>query len=212
MGEEVNVSFYEQRTAADAAYRQKFANSGRPATQWHREAEVWFDGSIESVDRRLAMCDRLLATSRRSLAEEGFTAKHLAAVDGLDRQRGALEDLRHQLLTAGADRDYPSWAPALDASNVPGKRIGGKDRRWVDLEAPRFFRANSDARDDLEELATRAANHVALRTGSLGAERQAMITDAFCREVIQVRNKASRPRTASVERPASDCADEMMFM
>jgi hypothetical protein len=203
MGEEVHMSFYEQRTAADAAYRQKLADSGRPATQWHREAEVWFDGSVESVDRRIAMCDRLLATSRRSLAEEGFTAKHLAAVDGLDRQRGALEDLRHQLLTAGADREE-----LLERGRELQATLRPQDRRWVELEATRFARDNQGATRD--ELLVRAKDHAELHTSTYAATRSRAIAAAFAREVDRRYHPALR--TASVERPTPDCADEMMFM
>lgn len=204
MGEEVAV-FFESKHRDDAAYRRRLATSGDLAAQWRREAEVWFDGSVESVDRRLAMCDRLLATSRRALADDGFTARRLAAVDHLDRERGALEALRRQLLTAGADiEDLVERGRELRASLQP------EDRRWVDLEAPRFFRANHGA--TREELLVRAANHAELHTSTYGETRSRAVTAAFAREVDRRFRDAPRPRTAAATYSAPDCADEMMFV
>jgi hypothetical protein len=86
--------------------RQRAAIS--PTTQWRREAETWFDGSVDSVDRRLAACDRLLATSREAITYGGVgpgTARHLAAVEDLTAQRRVLAELRHDLITGASDRE-----------------------------------------------------------------------------------------------------------
>lgn len=194
----------ERQVSAAEHARQRAAAGQSDGAVWRREAEVWFDGSIESVDRRLAMCDRLLASARQAMGEDGFTAGRLAAVDDLGRQREALDGLRCQLLTAGADIEAPTEV-------LPEGKLSHRDLRWVALEAPKFFRANHSAVAD--ELRTRAKNYAELHTSRISEQRSRTVTSAFVHKVSQLHSEASRaPRTASVDRPAPDCADEMMFM
>lgn len=91
------------RIQSEAEYaRSKAAIS--PAAQWRREAEVWFDGSVESVDRRLGLCRRLLGSAQARIGSAGFSAASLDRVAELEQQLSALTGLRRHLLTAGADR------------------------------------------------------------------------------------------------------------
>lgn len=194
-----------ERESSIAEYaRQRAAAEQSDGAVWRREAEVWFDGSVESVDRRIAMCGRLLASHAAALADGEASLRRLATVDGLQGQKQALEHLRRQLLTAGTDIESSSDV-------LPAGKLSHRDLRWVSLEAPKFFRANHDAIAD--ELRTRAQNHAELRTSRLSAKRARTVISAFVHRVSQLHAQAARaPRTASVDRPAPDCADEMMFM
>lgn len=87
------------------AYRQKLADSGQTADQWHRSSSTWFDGSVESVDHRLAMCNLLLARSEEALAKDLGNHKHLAAVVDLQSSQAHLRGLRRDLLTASTDKE-----------------------------------------------------------------------------------------------------------
>jgi hypothetical protein len=201
MGEEVYMPTY---SAAEQA-RQRAAVS--PTVQWRREAETWFDGSVESVDRRLAACDRLLTASRATLSRDGIradTRKHLAAIEDLEAQRVVLTGLRRDLLTEASDREFTAAhataSPTLDAA----------DRRYVDLEAPKFFRANSDV--PVDELATRARHHAELQTSTFTKQRSRAVTAAFVEKVTQLRRVAPRPRVASVPARSQDFPPELMFM
>ena len=50
---------------ARALDRQRTATSfDRALATYTKVAESWFDGTVQSVDRRLAQCDRLLHTAR----------------------------------------------------------------------------------------------------------------------------------------------------
>ncbi len=82
------------------------------ADRWHKEAETWFTGSVDSVDRRLAQCNTLLHLAREAVAHDGIgpsTRKHLASIVDLEASQGALRHLRHDLLTAASDREAGDW-------------------------------------------------------------------------------------------------------
>jgi hypothetical protein len=91
----------------------------RTASIWEIQArydanfDSWFDGTPDSIDRRLAQCNRLLqryssaiavSTSRPDLNRDRL-AGVLAGVDELREDRRSLEALRHDILTAGVYRD-----------------------------------------------------------------------------------------------------------
>jgi len=79
----------------------------RPLDKFHRTARTWFDGSVESVDRRLADCRRLLASSMAAVGSNwGSEASyaHIDRIASLQAQERVLTDQRSSLLTAGNDR------------------------------------------------------------------------------------------------------------
>ena len=92
------------RIQSEAEYARSKAGVS-PATQWRREAEVWFDGSVESVDRRLGLCQRLLTAARGRLGAGGFSNSSLDGVAELEQQLTVLSGLRRDLLTAASDRE-----------------------------------------------------------------------------------------------------------
>ena len=92
---------------ARALDRQRTATSfDRQMTAYTRQAESWFDGSVSSVDRRLAHCDRLLHQTRAHTARMDIqeAARYLRAAELLNSDREVLAGLRDDLLTGGANR------------------------------------------------------------------------------------------------------------
>ena len=78
-----------------------------PLDKFQRTARTWFDGSVESVDCRLADCRKLLAASERALgADWGQEAAHthIERIASLQAQQRVLEGQRESLLVAGTDR------------------------------------------------------------------------------------------------------------
>ena len=88
-----------------------------PLDRWHRTARTWFDGSIESVDCRLADCRRLLARSERAVGSnwgsDGMQA-HIETIASLQDTQRVLEAQRYSLLTAGTDREARGVHDTLD--------------------------------------------------------------------------------------------------
>lgn len=195
------------RIQSDREYaRQRAARDIATGAVWQREAEVWFDGTVESVDRRLAMCKRMLADARIA-ACQGLSEHRLARIADYEQQQVALDHLRRQLLTAASDREAAGGQP----SNPVPSALGHKDHRWVSLEAAKFHRANTDV--DLDELRIRAANHAEYHTGTRSRTAARDITEAFVDQVIRLRRNAPRPRVAAAQPgPPRGCPDEMMFM
>ena len=101
---------FERRARAQSQAEYARKQAGQQVSveaQWHKEAETWFDGSPDSVDRRLAACEKMLHQARTRLAHDGFTkgARHLETIASLEVDKGALLDLRRTLLTAATDRE-----------------------------------------------------------------------------------------------------------
>lgn len=85
--------------------RQQAGVDTNTAAIWHREANQWFDGTLSSVDRRLAMCNTLLAHSREAVGKEGASRQHLAAISDLQVAQSHLQGLREDLLTASQNKE-----------------------------------------------------------------------------------------------------------
>jgi len=201
--------------------------SQRAAKQFQAGADVWFDGTVESVDRRLADCRHLMHAVKTAVADRGPTPSYLAAIVDLETAQGHLQGLRHDLVTAAADR-HESWGDPyrLDAEELfmaeprnarePEKArqesddhhaaLQPTDRRWVDLQAASFAR---DHQTSLDELKIRAANYAQERTGILPRRRSEAITAAFVAKVASLHRPP--PRTASVP-VFQDFPDEMMHL
>jgi len=186
-------------------HRQRAARSISPATQWQREAEVWFDGSVESVDRRLGLCQRLLTASMAKVAEEGISGTEINKIADYEQSQGALEHLRRQLLTAAADREEKDERKRVDPS-----KLSSADRRYVELEATKFLASRPGI--PLDELKIQARYHAELETSTLPASRSRDITVAFVQRVGQLRRNSPRPRVASAPPAFTDAPDEFMFI
>lgn len=89
----------------------------RPLDRWHRTARTWFDGTVESVDRRLADCRKLLVASQAAVGSnwgsDGMQA-HIEAIASLQDQQRVLEGQRESLLVAATDREARGSHETLD--------------------------------------------------------------------------------------------------
>lgn len=100
---------------ARALDRQRTATSfDRALATYTKVAESWFDGTVQSVDRRLAQCDRLLHTARATVARMTISDsnRYLAAAERLSDDRRVLEGLRDDLLTGASNRRDVTGPPA----------------------------------------------------------------------------------------------------
>jgi len=81
-------------------------------------AESWFDGSVGSIDARLAACNRLLHHASATVARLDLTAAvpYLHTADSLHADRRVLTALRDDLLTGASGREDvigpPGWRTA----------------------------------------------------------------------------------------------------
>ena len=92
----------------DRAARRYEAALSPALAAWRDADGSWFDGTPESVDKRIAQC-RVIQSNLRgaagALAGTGGEMAYIAAEQELAGDRRGLEQLRRDLLTAGADRD-----------------------------------------------------------------------------------------------------------
>jgi hypothetical protein len=209
--------------------RQRTAASFDAAlARYAGQAESWFDGSVNSIDRRLGSCERLLHSVRATVARLSATESHryLRAAEELGLDRHALHTLRDDMLTGASDRadgsvlpgrrtanpDDPSPLPPVEVNNIPqmvvdrdmrpGRDLTGADRRWVTLESAKFVAANRDVLDDPSELATRATHHAQVQTSPYTRARSAAVTRAFVATVVDLGRQSYVPapvRTAALD-------------
>lgn len=180
--------------------------------EWHDTSDRWFDGSVNSVDRRLARCTSLLHVAEAQVGKGSAVGKYLQAAQELSADREALASLRQDLLTAGSDREVGVSPPGRTASARSATKLPSKAHRWVELESARFIRANADAAHAAEELSIRARNHAERHTGQLGAKASRAITAAFVNRVLEHSRSIPRPRVAAAATVVPDFADQLMFL
>jgi len=168
----------------------------------------WFDGGVHCVDARLKECDRLLNAARSAVADLpiGDCGEHLAAINELSRDREALAGLRDDLLNGATHREDP-------VTRTAGReQLSDRDRRWVTLEAARFF-ADQDDRPARSELAERARRHADVATSTLPVARSRALTAAFVHQVTGLDHRASRPRVAAApSSPPTNLPGELLFL
>lgn len=149
---------------ARALDRQRTATSfDRALSAYTKTAESWFDGTVQSVDRRLAQCDRLLHTARATVARMTISDsnRYLAAAERLSDDRRVLEGLRDDLLTGASNREDvtgpPGWKPrhATDTF-IPGNKHVRRERpSWEppahELGEPDWVPLQQKVRGDFRE-------------------------------------------------------------
>src|SRR6516164_10471757 len=66
--------------------------------------DTWYDGTVASVDRRIASCQRILHAAQSALGHSPFDIEPLQILGELQDDHRALTGLRHDLHTGYADR------------------------------------------------------------------------------------------------------------
>jgi hypothetical protein len=135
-------SIDDRATAAsfDSAY-QKYAAA----------ADSWFTGSPDSIDSRLAQCNRLMHIARHALGRRGANTGPLTNLASLEEDARALIALRHDLLTGAYDRE--------DTSSIAGVRIAAERPSEADWDrilshpAPESWGRILDKQQEREEQA-----------------------------------------------------------
>lgn len=184
---------------------RRYAASLSPAlARWQESEGSWFDGSPQSVDKRIAQCRALqsgLRGAAGALAGTAGAVRYIAAEQSLAADRRALAQLRRDLLTAAADRES---APAPEPRQV---RLPKAARRWVEAEARQFLREQAGGADR-RELAERARRHAATETSALPPGRAAAVTAAFVASVLAGHRPTRVARRAAA--PQQDFPDQLL--
>lgn len=180
-------------------------------TEFRQKSDSWFDGTVESVDRRLSRCSKLLHVAQSSAGED--PAAHLAVIAELSTDHTALKKLREDLLTGASGREAGYTPPGRRlASRAVSEPLSSQERRWVVLESARFHAAQDDALHDVAEMAERARRHAEVVTSGLFPDRSRVVTAAFEQAVAGHARRTPRPRTAA-RRPAfTDFPDSQLFL
>jgi hypothetical protein len=132
--------------------RQHTATSFNAAlVRYANNRETWFDRSVDSVDARLAQCDRLIHSARFTVARLSIAdgARYLRAAEDLDADRRSLLALRDDLLTGASYR--------ADVVGPPGWRTASDlDSNWIPQEDKHHRPGVSDHHDQSMEEAVNA--------------------------------------------------------
>jgi hypothetical protein len=198
---------------ADAATldeRQVTSSIKKELKKWFEAEDTWFDdrnyiAGVESVDKRVAHATRIINIARR-IASRNSSGEYLQVVSGLEEQRVSLASLRDDLLNGVSGRQDD----AVLASLRPTKLATAEEARWVELEAGKFFRENSDA-PSRYELAERAKRFAELHLGGLTREAFQRVASAFIYRVDVLGRSAPR-RTAGVQPIRQSFKDSLLFL
>ncbi|ABE67829.1 hypothetical protein SEA_YASSIFIED_74 [Mycobacterium phage Yassified] len=197
---------------------------------WQRTANTWFDGSAESVERRIAQIDRVIAFASRTAQRSGDPAKFcLAALPTLKANREELVELRRQLVggswyTGPEDHgfavnphDYSSMREWMDASNMRSyiqdahekhpqegwDRAKGDyavDESWMDPHGPML---NHAALDFIAEQDTTDPGELRIRAQRLVAARTSTWSREASARAVQAFVKAVEDNSPRPVRTAS---------
>lgn len=118
------------RSASQIDSERTASSLRRIKANWERTADNWFTGSVDSIDRRIALCERLIhqasqATGR--LLDRPEAAHYMKLASDLRADHEALTQMRRDLLTAAVDRDPdddPGLLPPYDSNpDLPKMRL-----------------------------------------------------------------------------------------
>jgi hypothetical protein len=115
------------RSQSTAEYaRNRAARQLTATTQYQANGENWFDGSLDSVDARLAVCDKLLHQARTAIGVGGLgNPAAIERIASLETDRQGLSELRSDLLTASTWRHSNPTVGIGDSAGVtPGPTPG----------------------------------------------------------------------------------------
>lgn len=167
----------------------------------NRHASGWFDGTVGSVDARIAAVADLLGRYRR-LAAADPDGEHVATALALEDDARRLHAMREELFANHAEAEQVPRAAAV----AP---VTARVRRFVATAVNAFLADNTDAAHDGVELDVRAHHFVHARTGTLPPEEAATADALFRREVAARVRPAAPVKEAAA--PATDFADELIF-
>lgn len=162
--------------ASPLHFQQRTASTLRAATErWHTSSGNWFDGTLSSVDARLARCDQLI----HQLTQAG--PNYHSAASELREDREAIVGLRGSMLNAHQDR-------VVEDSVV----LASLDPQML-IEARAYVRENLDVVRVPTEMRERAAFFAARYTD----EDTARVFAATCVKVAAAVRHAMDSGTGS---------------
>lgn len=95
-------------------------------------AESWFDGSPDSVDRRIAACDQILVRARNAAVRLGYQEGYTEIVAELEEDKKSLTDLRQALLNGDREEYRTAAQPGTKADYLDFARSQQKDPQALD--------------------------------------------------------------------------------
>lgn len=205
---------------ASAIDSERTATSVRSLYAKYSANENWFDGTPDSVDRRIAHAKKIANAAKAAcvrLSGRNVVSQYIALAHEMDGDRTALESLRRDLLTAATDREETRLEDLIGPPYEEDERWG--DEKEQEEKTKKLMGMRSEARhfiaeqecDDLGELMIRA-KHFAERNSSTLTVRQASL---FVRSFVEaVRNEYEPPRqqrTAASNYNTQDFPAEFLY-
>lgn len=176
--EEEEVAVFREASSIDS---ERTASSVRSLYAKYSADEGWFDGTPDSVDRRILQAKKIANISKQAsvrLAGRNAASQYIALAAEMDSDRASLEGLRRDILTAAADRDDEHYKSA-ESPHIRHR------------SAARHFVAEQEC-DDLHELTIRAQKHAQRLSSTLPMDESRVFVSSF---VAAVRDAYEPPRT-----------------
>lgn len=190
---------------ASAIDSERTAASVRSLYAKYSGNENWFDGTPDSVDRRIAQAKKIGNAAKAAcvrLSGRNVVSQYIALAHEMDTDRAALEGLRRDLLTGAVDRDdepvfelsvrdphinpdghhRPKYSEephdgGEDNENAGYNMSAGQGRTALRSDA-RHFIAEQEC-NDLRELTIRAKHYAERVASTLPAHEAASLVRSF---------------------------------
>lgn len=162
--------------------------------------DSWFDGTIESVDRRLNHVSQAIPVVARAAQHN---EEMMVECERLREERRALLTFRAEQLQGTVERR------ALPRKSHVGP-MSREARRFIATELRHFLADNEDAIDDPDELDERAQNYAELATVQMPLTTARNVVDHF----RLAANWSSKPKQAPApvrQASVAHLPDEMLF-
>ena len=165
--------------------------------------DTWFDGGMESIDKRRSDLQRAANLVRRA-GESGENISHEALF--LAREARKLEAMESRIITE-------TTFPSVERPKVAQEEdlcVAG--RKFISMHLDSFL-ADNIRESDPEEIAERAENYAEIGTIQLPSVEAEKTVDAFvCAVLRKVSSRKGEPEVREVSANVESLPDDILFL
>lgn len=147
--------------------------------KYYETKNSWYDGSLDSVNTRVAYCEEVLGKLNSSLLHTG---SFVSQSEELSHELTLLASFQEQLISEEGQRLAVNVQTPFHKNAF--KQLPRVAQKWVVLESKKFIRSNREVEADHDELMERASSYVIENTNQLPDRQLQLLTAAFQKRIV----------------------------